>query len=100
MTSTLIRVGCLPLLGAGFIPLLPPLIASFKPLHEGWLRPLKLLVTLHITRIEIDSELQIIAMQTTVSAYSPAAPKHPTLVEEQIEYQARLRSILTLLSRA
>ena len=62
-------VGCMPSSGAGFVPLLFLLAATFKPLHDGRLHPFKLPVTLHVARIEIDGEVQMVATQTAVNVH-------------------------------
>ena len=79
MKAALFAVGCMPLLGAGFIsPLFLP-TATFQPLDDGRLRPFKLLLTLHVAWLEINGELQMIATQTPVCANPPPAAQHPIL---------------------
>jgi hypothetical protein len=51
------------LLGAAFLSLIPSFLrTSFEPLYHWGLRSLEFLVTLKVTRLEIDSELQVITM--------------------------------------
>jgi hypothetical protein len=53
-----------------------PLVGTFESFKDSRLRPLKLLVTLHIAGFEFDGQLEMIAMQASESQYLSPAPEH------------------------
>lgn len=69
-----------------------PLVFTFEPFHHGGLRSIKFLVTLQISRLEIDGKLQMATMQTGIGAYPSPAAHHsifegaPARIELQIVF--------------
>jgi hypothetical protein len=51
-------------------------VALFNPLQHGGLRSLEFVVTLQISRLEIDKKLQVITMQAGAGANLSSSTKH------------------------